>query len=444
MTDPRLPYDEIDEDFLAPRDPIVGFVKVGGKDPRVRFAKGSGKPWTAPTRYVEPARFEVTTRESEIKEVEGQGKAKGQRFKVDLGYKRDAGFHKAIEDDAPSSLRIRLMWPTWKENLVSFLGAHDGTEWVCRGNGVEATDTKRGACACPCPRLAQFTGTYEGTAPKDKAVCRPRAQLNLILEDAEVFGVFWAYKTTSFESISNLIAGLQNFERLFGRLDGLPLELRVHGATKSYGGGTTTQPIVTVALAASMNTARQLAADAAEESRKFLPAPVEGERYREVVIAELEEEGARDASEFSDRGEEIAEAVVVEAEDEGGGEVEAVESLADDPAEADDPPPDSDRNEEDSYESPEPEEEEPDTDEGGSPDEPTDDPRLRVCRKVLALAGFDEAAVAGRLAYTLKANKLEELADRLERNYPDAWAAVTEPGFFDGAEDGEPDDGLGT
>lgn len=296
--DPRLPFTQLEESFLAPRDPVLGYVKIGGKGEKVRFAQ-SGKPWVAPTRFTDPPRFEVTTREKRIQEVEGQGKAKGQKFTVDRGYVRDEAFHEKVGKE-PNLLRIRLLYPTWHQNLIAFLGAHNGTKWICRGNGVQAVDLARGECMCPCPRLKQFEGTYGGAKPGDSIPCKPHGQLNMLLEDAEVFGGFWAFKTTSYESISNLTKSMQLFEQMFGRIDGLPLELRVMAATKSYGDGKTTQPIVTLVLPASMSTARQVAADAAAESRKFLPAGrvLDYDTYRSAVISEMESETEAYAGEF--------------------------------------------------------------------------------------------------------------------------------------------------
>ena len=89
--DTRLPYTEIDDDFLPPRDPLLGLIKIGGKEATIRYARATGRPWVAPTRFLDPARFEVTTREKRTEKVKGKGKASGEDFTVDLGYVRDDG-----------------------------------------------------------------------------------------------------------------------------------------------------------------------------------------------------------------------------------------------------------------------------------------------------------------------------------------------------------------
>ncbi|MDH5279547.1 MAG: hypothetical protein OEW52_00190 [Thermoleophilia bacterium] len=468
--DPRLPFTMIEERFLAPRDPVLGFVKIGGKDPHVRFAK-SGRPWVAPSRYVDPPRFEVTNREKRLQIVEGQGKAKGEKFTVDLGYVRDAKFHKVVGEN-PAALRVRLLYPRWHQNLIAFLGAHSGTKWICRGNGVEAVDLVRGACACPCPRLKQFEGTYEGTPPNDHLQggalypCKPHGQLNVLLEDADVFGGFHAFKTTSFESISNLTKALRIFEDMFGRVDGIPFELRVMAATKSYGEGTTTQPIVTLVLPASMSTARQVAADAAAESRKYLPAG-ELNDYREAIIAEMETEAASYVGEFvpetqdpdAPTGPAAAPAptpapaaparparaptvtpapapTAAEEEDEGpdhelaGDDEPEVEAEASAPT----PPPadDSGRNEEGA---PAPANAVP------APDPASPADRLEAtCRAILEADGWQPQPIEDRLAHHRRQGLegLRKLLDGLKVHRPDAWAKVNQGGLFDSP----PNDGL--
>ncbi|KKK97535.1 hypothetical protein LCGC14_2651790, partial [marine sediment metagenome] len=287
------------------------------------------------------------------------------------------------------------------------------------------------------------------------------------------------FKTTSFETISNLKKSLLIFEQMFKRVDGLPLELRVMAATKQIpGGGTTTQPIVTLVLASSMDAARQIAADAAAESRKFLPAGRELDHatYLEAVVVEMEQEAKAYAGEFLPKGEMLegekedvremreisqraldsdrdrqAHELVLEEGVEGDGTGEALPPIdeehpdeeresgggpsveADPSAEAgagpegqdndetpsSDEKDDSDRNDPD----PEPEIEEYDADD------------YELATKVLAAAdGWTAEAIRDRLEYHRKTGTLDRLLERLEKNMPEAWAAV--------AEADEPDDGL--
>ena len=296
------PFTNLDPDFLQPRDPILGFIKIGGKADQHRLSR-AGRPWVPPIRFLNPPRFEVVTREKVIKEVQGTGKEKEKTFKLDMGYKKDEEFHTRIGDEQPTRLKIRLIYPEAAKNLIAFLGAHSGKRWECRGNGKTAIDEKRGECPCPCPRLAQFEGQYSGTPPRDGNKlypCKPHGEFMPILEEAEVFGGFWAFKTTSYESISNVMKTLALLEGIFKRVDGLPLEMRVQAATKQYKDGQTTQPIVQLVLAAAFDSARQIASKAAAESRKYLPAPgdVDMDEYRKAAIEEIEKAGPDYVEEF--------------------------------------------------------------------------------------------------------------------------------------------------
>lgn len=446
--DPRLPFTQISEAFLPPRDPIVGYVKIGGKGQRIRFSK-FGKPWVAPERFVDPPRFEVTTREKTVQEVNGQGKEAANKFKVDLGYKRDEEFHRRIDEKNPTALRIRLMYPTVEENLIAFLGAHDGTRWVCRGNGEEAEDLVRGACPCPCPRLKQFTGEYSGTKPADSAPCKPHAQLNLILEDARTFGGFWAFKTTSFESYTNLLKALQQFERLFGRLDGLPLELRVMAATKSYGDGMTTQPIVTLVVPESMNSARQIAADAAAESRKYLPLPSDADRkaYREAVIEELESRESSYVDEFmqGDDGPIAAAEPVRSAQEEDDGPDHEIVQDGDDgepaePSDEDRPEGSADGAAGEGASTGEPVPPAVDDAEPGEPEKSPVEKVVELCEAILREAKWRDDAIKGRIDHHRKQGLegLQYLFEGLKKHMPNEWAAVNQGDLLDAP----PDDGL--
>ncbi len=422
----KPPYEEIDPSFLEPRDPRLGFIKIGGKSEEVRFAR-SGKPWASPVRYLDPPRFEVVTREKKVQKLKGRGKEKDNTFTVDMGFVRDEEFHARIKEENPSRLRIRLLYPTPRENMITFLGAHSGSGWVCQGNGVEAKDVVRGDCLCPCPRLKQFEGDYKGKKPADKSPCRPRGELMVLLEDAEIFGGFWPFKTTSFESISNILKTLQILKNMFKRVDGLPLEMRVDAVTKSYGEGQTTQPIVSIVLAAAMDTARQIAAAAVEESRKFLPAgsDVDVQAYREAALKEMQEEGEDYAGEFNPE--------VVDPDGSiQGGELEAEESEASDEEGPDYEVVDGDEEEDvpgpESTESEEEEEEEEDPGEIKAMEE--------VCRAVLEAADWQAKSINDRIQYHLRQEgNFDQLAERLKNNMPDEWEKIT-------GEAPEPSDGL--
>ena len=52
------PFLKLDPEFLEPRDPVLGYIKIGGKAEKPKMSR-AGKPWAPPIRYLDPPRFEV-------------------------------------------------------------------------------------------------------------------------------------------------------------------------------------------------------------------------------------------------------------------------------------------------------------------------------------------------------------------------------------------------
>ena len=412
----RPQFSQIASDVLEPRESVLGYVKVGGKDPKIRYARNTGRPWVAPSRYVEPVRFEVTTREKVNKEVEGQGKARGQKFKVDLGYVRDDAFHKKVGKENPSEISVRFMFPEWQQNLVSFFGCHDGSQWVCTGDGHQAKDVKRGEVPCTCPRLKQHEGEYpKELMPQERKLlkCKPHATLSLILPEADMYGGFWEFKTGSWETTANIRTQLQLFQEQFGRLDGIPFVLKVFPATKRFGegdeSGVTTQPIVTVLLRESFDTARQIAAAAVQDAQKFLlPGMPDPGRHTEVVLQEMEEEVESVGGEFYH-------------ENQPEGETPHTPPAAPDGSE---PEPEEKEFEEGDWEE-EGEEGEDVPEPDPEPSGPTLAESEETARQILEKVGWEPQAINSRIEYHRATGEWALLLDRLKTGFPEQWTEVT-------------------
>ncbi|MDI7267503.1 MAG: hypothetical protein QME96_05875, partial [Myxococcota bacterium] len=223
---------------------------------------------------------------------------------LDRGYCRDEAIHgHESVGPAPTELRVRLLFSEPHQNLVTHLGCHDGKRWVCQGNGETALelnpDGSQVERSCTCPRL--------GADPRSGPVCKPRGVLSVVLEASEEWGTVHVFKTTSWESIANLRTQLELFHQQFGTVAWLPLILKVYPATKSYqgagndDGGTTTQPIVTLALEGSLEYAQQIAAGVAQEWRqaKLLAGAVGNpEAHVELLSREMAEEAEEEGREF--------------------------------------------------------------------------------------------------------------------------------------------------
>ncbi len=286
----RLPYVSIENSALRPRLPIAGYIKVGGKRPQMKWSKSG--PYSLPTSSVEPVRFEVTTFEKDEVEVTHPQDKEQRKWIWDRGYKRDIELHKKIGDN-PTRLNVRLMFPNPFPSLKTYFGAHNGQKAVCYGNGVEAQDDSRGGTVpCTCPRLAQFEGPYDGPPPKDGLVCKPHLELAVVLDDAERYGLFWIFKSTSWRTIANIRTQIAMFHQQFGRLDGLPLVLEVQKTPIRYDDGKrTTQPIVNISMDGSFDTARMIASGKVEEARRLssgIVAPFSESEFEQAMSAERE------------------------------------------------------------------------------------------------------------------------------------------------------------
>ena len=296
-----MKFTQISRKLIPPRLSVAGYIKVGGKADRVRWSKAG--PWLMPTRYVDPVRFEITTREKNIAEVVHPKDPEKRRWKLDRGYLRDERIHEEA-GKAPTELQVRLIFPEPHQNLLTHLGCHDGKRWMCQGDGEKAEELQANGVLeerdCPCPRL--------GADPKAGLVCKPRGVLSAWLEASGEWGTVHVFKTTSWESIANLRTLLELFHEQFGTVAWLPLVLRVYPATKTYqghgagGGGTTTQPIVTLALKGSLKRAHQIASGAAQEWRdaRLLAGATHGaaEHHAETLAREMVEEAEAEGSEY--------------------------------------------------------------------------------------------------------------------------------------------------
>jgi hypothetical protein len=430
VKDRRPQFTQIDQDVLPSRESVLGYVKVGGLDETVRWSR-AGRPWLPPTRYTDPVRFEVTTRERRVIEVTSDNqKTRGQKFRVEMGYARDKSFHEKVGEN-PSEVSIRFMFPHWNQNLVTFFGCHDGKRWVCTGNGKEGLDHQRGKVTCSCPRLKQHEGDYpREMMPKETPLlaCKPHATMSFLLPESNLFGGFWEYKTTSWESAANLRTQLQVFEAMFGRLDlpGLKFALKAYPASKRFDaegqGGMTTQPIVTLVLLENYDTARQIAAtsrlelEAIEEGRLLTPGAPDPERHIEVVMGEMEEEAGAIGSEFYH------------------------ENLTDsDPEEASPPSPPVE--EEENVVDGEYEIEGEDDGEGDLPPGLVPEEIEETARQVLKLAEWAPEKINARIEFHRAGGSWGRLADILREGFPDHWTRVT--GEILGEDSAqEPEDGL--
>ena len=290
------PFSTISRDVLRRQLSIVGYVKVGGFEKRKTPRWGRQGPYSLPQSYTDPARFEITTRNME------REKCRHPQRKTEhwwnKGYRRDKQIH-GIIGDAPDRLNVRLMFDDPKPNFQHSLGWYDGRQWACRGDGEVAhqvvPDGSTVKRECPCERL--------NSGDSSIGICKPRGVLTVWLEDSGQYGTCHIFKTTSWQSISQLKTQLELFHAQFGELAWLPMVLRVDALDKTYADGDkrrrTRQPIVTLALrcgpreAALMAQEHEALRDRVRHS--LLADPGE---HIEALEEEMETEAVAEAQEF--------------------------------------------------------------------------------------------------------------------------------------------------
>jgi len=277
----RPEFVQISPRLLRPRIAELGKIKIGGHGKR--HEGENGKPdWFSPIKY---NHFVVRLRERD--------RSKDGREDFLL----DEAVHKVVGKE-PKTLNFYCLFDEPEQNFQYYLAAFDGKKERCRGNGLRAFDRKLGQeIPCTCPLLKQHEGKYDGPPRPAGTSCKPHGRLSVILEAADTYGGYYVFRTTSWETISNIAGALRHLRDEFGGLRGLPLQLVIYPATDQYeqGGRTrsSTSFKVAVVLRADYRTAYQVAAQAREWRSQFLlPASAEMAAEHQKQLNEDEEREA--------------------------------------------------------------------------------------------------------------------------------------------------------
>jgi hypothetical protein len=213
--------------------PELGKVKIG--------QLGQERTSQSGTKYRLPEKldhFRVTLR---VRDKEGQ-------------FALDEEVHKALGPE-PKELNVTLVYDDPTLNCPSRLNAYDGSRRWCHGNGERALRLDGQGiyreCECPCPLLSspEEAAENKGKAKNQIVRCKPygtlRVQLPIKQESIGVYG----FRTTSAETISNLLAVQASvLMHTGGVLGGIPLRLRIYPATDNTPGGPSRSWKVTLDL----------------------------------------------------------------------------------------------------------------------------------------------------------------------------------------------------
>lgn len=213
--------------------PELGKIKIGQLGAE-RTAQ-SGKKYRLPEKL---DHFRVTFR---VRDSNGQ-------------FALDEEIHKALGPE-PKELNVTLVYDDPTLNCPSRLNCYDGSRRWCHGNGEQALRLDDQGIyrerACPCSLL---TSPEEAPENKGKSAnqmirCKPygvlRVQLPIKQESIGVYG----FRTTSSETISNILAVQASvLMHTGGILGGIPLRLRMYPATDNTPGGPSKSWKVTLDL----------------------------------------------------------------------------------------------------------------------------------------------------------------------------------------------------
>lgn len=242
---------------LNPRLAEIGKIKIGGKG-KENTSK-NGKKFRQPLKF---DHFKVTTTE---RDQEGN-------FMPDPDVMGQEGI-----GDKPKELSIRLPFDDVDMNFYTSFQYYHGTKLKCKGDGEKATrrDKEDNVGEVPCdPEKCEFRLSEK---------CKVSGILSCYLVASPSYGGVYRFRTHSWNSVSNILAALEEFKRQTGGiLQGLPLKLKMlKKATEDHGNVNTVTIVLDGIEIARM---RELAAEE-RESRKMIGFDMN------TVEAEIKESG---------------------------------------------------------------------------------------------------------------------------------------------------------
>jgi len=299
---------------LTPRMAEVGKIKIGGKSTELYTAK-SGRKYRAPVKY---CRFVITTTQRDrdghliVNEVENDKIAKN-----------------------PRELRIRLPFDSIDKNFFTEYQMYGGKKRLCHGNGEYATRTatQDGKVKAIIEKDARDDDNKEFATLVEKEIdvkagdiykikcdplhcqlflngkCKVCGILSAFLTDSRDYGAIYRFRTHSINSVSNILAALNDFSaNTGGILQGLPLKMiMLKKTTEEHGDidtvtllvdGDTIMGLRNLALQEKESRLRlgvniKLIEDRAEQSGFFIdnedPETIQGEFYEEDDEEKTEE-----------------------------------------------------------------------------------------------------------------------------------------------------------
>jgi hypothetical protein len=157
--------------------------------------------------------------------------------------------------DHLTTIPVCLLFDDIDSNFYTTYNCYQGKTRICTGDGERATVLKTGEeITCPCPRLNQ---DYKGSTP-----CKPYGRLSVVLQNMDIIGGAWVYRTTGWNSVQDILGSLMLIKRVAGRLSGIPLMMKLFPKTTQLPRGPVTVYTVSLIYAGSAlalaETAKQI------------------------------------------------------------------------------------------------------------------------------------------------------------------------------------------
>lgn len=280
---------------LNPRLAEIGKIKIGGKG--AEKVSANKKKFRQPIKF---DHFKVTTTERD---------ASGN-FIMDPDVMGADGV-----GDKPKELSIRLPFDDIDMNFHTSYQYYHGAKLKCKGDGEKATrrdkDGNGAEVTCDTEKCEFIQPDAKGATK-----CKVSGILSCYLVASPSYGGVYRFRTHSWNSVSNILAALEEFGRNTGGiLQGLPLKLKMLKKSTEDHGNVNTVTIVLDGI--ELREMQQLAYEEKENRKKldYNPAVVEAEIKESGFNPDTDDPEDVEAEYYVDGGEDDEPEAGVSAED---------------------------------------------------------------------------------------------------------------------------------
>lgn len=178
----------------------TGAIKIGGKG-KEKISQKTGQPYRPPVKY---DHFVIRTKQ---KGVNGD-------YNIDPIMKK-WGYSGTFED-GPVELDIYLLYNDPTANFLTSYRQYKGGKCMCSGNGIEAVKADGTKVVCNTETCPIFKSSK----------CKPNGILSVILKDAPTIGGVYKFRTTSYNSIRQILSSMFLIQSATGGyLANIPLKM---------------------------------------------------------------------------------------------------------------------------------------------------------------------------------------------------------------------------